>query len=108
MADVYIVTTVPESHIEPVLDAIAGAGGGHIGAYTHCAFTNPGVGRFRPEADADPFVGAKGEVNRVEEWRIESTCPLTNARAVVDAIRQAHPFETPVVYVLPLLNLDTL
>lgn len=108
MAEIYIVTGVPESHIEAVLDAIAAAGGGVVDSYTHCAFTNPGVGRFKPSDAATPFIGAKGEVNRVDEWRIETFCPRDKARAVADAIRQAHPYETPVIYAIPLLDLDTL
>lgn len=108
MSDIYIVTGVPESHIEAVLDAIAEAGGGRVGAYSHCAFTNAGVGRFKPSDDADPFIGAKNEVNKVDEWRIETFCPRENARAVVEAIKRAHPYEVPVVYAMPLLDLDSL
>lgn len=108
MSELYIVTGVPESHVDAVLDAIAEAGGGRTGAYSHCAFTNPGVGRFKPDDSATPFVGAKGEINRVDEWRIETFCPRSAGRAVVEAIRRTHPYETPVIYAMPLLNLDEL
>lgn len=108
MSGVYIATTVPASHLDAVLDAIAAAGGGQIGAYTHCAFTNAGVGRFKPTDAADPFAGEKNRINRVDEWRIETSCDITQARAVVEAIRRAHPYETPVVYALPLLDVDSM
>lgn len=108
MSEIYIVTGVPESHVEAVLDAIAEAGGGKVGAYSHCAFTNPGIGRFKPDDSADPYTGTIGEINRVDEWRIETFCPREKARAVVDAIKYAHPYETPVIYAMPLLDLDTL
>ncbi|MEB2367057.1 MAG: hypothetical protein OZ933_13325 [Chloroflexota bacterium] len=106
--ELYIVTTVPESHVNAVLDAIASAGGGQIGSYTHCAFTHTGVGRFKPAGDAHPHIGAVGEINAVDEWRIETFCARSQGRAVVDAIRAAHPYEQPVIYVIPLLDPDTL
>ena len=101
---VYIVTTVPEDALEPVLDAISGAGGGIIGHYTHCAFTNAGLGRFKPDAAATPHTGDKGQINAEDEWRIETFCDRNRAKAVCAAIRAAHPYEEPVIYLLPLLD----
>lgn len=101
---VYIVTTVPEDHLQAILDAISSAGGGIIGHYTHCAFTNAGLGRFKASPEADPHVGEAGATNAVDEWRIETFCDRSAARAVVSAIRAAHPYEEPVIYVLPLLS----
>lgn len=105
---VYVVTTVPESHLSAVLDAISAAGGGIVGQYTHCAFTNAGVGRFKPDASANPHVGEVDAINAVDEWRIETFCDRQQAKAVVDAIRQAHPYEEAVIYILPLLSVDAL
>ena len=100
---ILIITTAPEAAVEAVLDAIASAGGGVIGAYTHCAFTNAGVGRFKPSAEANPHVGTKEEINAVDEVRIETFCERSRAKAVVAAIRAAHPYEEPVIYLVPLL-----
>ncbi len=104
MASVYVVTTVPDGHVEAVLDAIASVGGGVIGEYTHCAFTNIGKGRFRPSDVANPHTGVRGEINAVEEWRVETFCERGIARRVVQAIRTAHPYEEPVIYIMPLLD----
>jgi hypothetical protein len=101
---VYISVTVPESVIDDVLAAVASAGGGEIGEYTHCAFTNVGVGRFKPSHSANPHVGTRGKINAEPEWRLETTCPRERAKAVVQAIRSVHPYEEPVIYVLPLLD----
>lgn len=100
----YIITTVPEADLETVLDAISGAGGGIVGHYSHCAFTNAGVGRFKPSDAADPHTGAKGQINAEDEWRIETFCDRDKGRAVVAAIRAAHPYEEPVIYILPLIE----
>jgi hypothetical protein len=40
----------------------------------------------------------------VEEVRIETFCDRDRAKAVVAAIRAAHPYEEPVIYLLPLLD----
>ncbi len=101
---VMIVVGVPPEHAETVLGAIADAGGGVVGEYTHCAFTSTGLGRFKPAEAANPHVGEKGAINSVPEVRIETFCERARARAVTAAIRQAHPYEEPVIYVLPLLS----
>lgn len=105
-ASVLIITTAPEDAVEAVLDAIAAAGGGVIGAYTHCAFTNEGTGRFKPGVAANPHVGAKERLNAVDEVRIETFCRRDVAKAVVAAVRAAHPYEEPVIYLLPLLDAE--
>jgi hypothetical protein len=105
---ILIVVTVPPDNAEVVLDAIASAGGGIIGHYTHCAFTNMGKGRFKPDSSAHPHVGVVAEINAVDEIRIETFCDRTQAKNVVAAIRQAHPYEEPVIYLIPLLSEESL
>jgi hypothetical protein len=99
-----IITTVPESHLDAVLEAIAAAGAGIVGHYTHCSFSSAGTGRFKPDEAANPHIGEKSEINTVDEIRIETFCDRSQARAVTAAIRAAHPYEEPVIYLLPLLH----
>jgi hypothetical protein len=101
---VMIVTSATEASLQAVLDAIASAGGGVIGHYTHCSFTVNGIGTFKPGSGADPHVDAVGELNRVPEIRIETFCNRGQAKGVVQAIRAVHPYEEPVIYVIPLLD----
>ncbi|MFN8374908.1 MAG: hypothetical protein U0694_18785 [Anaerolineae bacterium] len=108
MQRVLIITTLPEKNVNDVLDAVAAAGGGIVGEYTHCAFTSSGTGRFKPSAAANPHVGAVGEINAEPEVRVETFCARDRAKAVVQAIRKAHPYEEPVIYVVPLLEEDEL
>ena len=108
MPELMIVVTVPPDAVGKVLDAIANAGGGTLGNYTHCAFTNAGTGRFKPSAQANPHIGAKEAINAVDEVRIETFCERAVAKQVVGAIRDAHPYEEPVIYLIPLLAEDGL
>jgi dinuclear metal center YbgI/SA1388 family protein len=90
-----LITFVPHSHAEGVIDALAAAGAGRIGTYERCAFSGTGTGTFRPLAGADPYVGEVGVVEQVAESRIEMVLPRRLRRPVVQALLAAHPYEVP-------------
>lgn len=102
--EILLIVTVPPEDADALLDAIASAGGGTIGEYTHCAFMTAGDGRFKPSAAATPHTGVAERINREPEIRIETFCARADAKAIVAAIRAAHPYEEPVIYIVPLLN----
>jgi hypothetical protein len=93
----------PETHAEAVIDAMSAAGAGELGAYTRCAFTSPGTGTFEPRDGAKPFVGEVGRRESVAELRIEMSAPAERTSAILAAIRRAHPYEQPAIYVLPMV-----
>jgi len=99
---VKLVTFVPPEWVEPVLDALAAAGAGVIGAYERCAWTVSGTGTFRPTEGAHPVVGSVGVTEEVTERRVEMVVPLTRVSAAVDALRSAHPYEEPAFDLLAL------
>lgn len=101
---VQIIITVPRTHLLPVLEAAAAAGAGVLGAYTHCAFYHEGMGRFRGGDESNPAIGERGQIEEVEEYRVETFCDRTIVRRVTAAIRAAHPYEEPAIYLLPLLS----
>jgi hypothetical protein len=103
---VLLVVIGPVTHQDVLLTALADAGAGAFGAYTACSFTQPGVGRFRPEAGANPAIGTVGALETVREVRIETICLRSRVRAVLAAVRAAHPYEEPALYLLPLLHED--
>jgi hypothetical protein len=86
---------VPESHAEAVKEAVFDAGAGRIGSYRRCAWQAPGTGQFEPMTDATPFVGERGSLERVDEFRIEMVCAVDSIAAVIRALRDAHPYEEP-------------
>ena len=90
---VKVVVTVPVTHANTLRKAIGEAGGGKIGAYTHCSFSSIGTGRFLPQAGAQPVIGQIGESEEVNEERIEITVERTVLDEVVKAIRSNHPYE---------------
>lgn len=94
---------IPSGHLEAVRDAVAEAGAGWIGNYSHCTFATPGTGTFMPRAGSDPYLGRTGELEQVEETRLETIVPAGKLKAVLQAMLQAHPYEE-VAYDLYLLE----
>lgn len=100
--NVKIVVFVPESHTDIVREAMGRAGAGKIGNYTHCSFSIKGQGRFRPEEGAHPAIGEVGKFEVVDEERIEVICSREKLKDVLEAIRDAHPYEETATDVYPL------
>lgn len=96
---------VPESHLEPVKQAVFAAGGGRIGDYEHCCWQVLGQGQFRPGPEASPFIGKPGELEQVAEYRVELVCADGLIKGVVAALKQAHPYEEPAYDVWQLADL---
>ena len=106
-APLYSLTVfVPVTHAPAVRAALASSGAGASGAYAGCSFSCTGVGRFQPLAGASPFIGSVGTVEEVPEERIETEVSRERLRAVLLAVRAAHPYEMPAIHVAPLLPVD--
>ena len=88
---------VPETHVEQVKRAVFAAGAGHIGHYDSCVFQVRGEGQFRPLEGSQPFLGQKGEVEVVTEYRVETIVTAANLQAAISALRLAHPYEEPAI-----------
>ncbi|HKS02344.1 MAG TPA: hypothetical protein VJS86_11755, partial [Arthrobacter sp.] len=97
-----LVVYVPDSHAEALRTAVGDAGAGRLGDYSHCSFTSPGSGRFTPRSGARPFIGTPGEPEEVSEVRIECIVEEEVLDAVVQALRQAHPYEEPAFMTWPV------
>jgi len=99
---VKIVVTVPESHTDIVREAMGKAGAGDIGNYSSCSFSSKGIGRFKPKKGAHPAIGKVGELELVEEERIEVTCHRDVLNDVIAAIKRVHPYEEISLDIYPL------
>jgi dinuclear metal center YbgI/SA1388 family protein len=98
-----IVTFIPTGPaISTVHEALAAAGAGSIGDYSHCSFATAGTGQFRPLDGANPTIGTVGRLERVPETKLEMVLPRGRRAAVVAALRAAHPYEEPAFDVFEL------
>ena len=62
---VKLVVFVPLTHSDAVRQAMGVAGAGKIGNYSYCSFSMRGVGRYRPDAGANPAIGSVGNFESV-------------------------------------------
>jgi dinuclear metal center YbgI/SA1388 family protein len=90
---VKIVTFVPEADADRVADAMARAGAGTIGAYSHCSFRIDGAGTFLPGPGSAPVSGEPGVLAREPEVRIEMVAPQARVDSVVEALVAHHPYD---------------
>ncbi len=95
---------VPESHFEAVQQALWASDAGHIGQYDRYLSWSRVQSCWRPLAGACPYDGRAGELSRAEEIKIEVCCRAENLAKTLAAVKAAHPYEEPVINVLPLLG----
>lgn len=57
-----------------------------------------------PTDGADPHIGEANKLSVVDEEQIEVICERAAAKRVIAALRQAHPYEEPVIDILPLID----
>ena len=100
-----LVWFVPREALEATRDAVFAAGAGRIGRYQRCSWYTAGTGTFLAGAGADPSIGQVGREERVSELRVETVVPVEIARQVVDALREAHPYEEVAFELYPLVEL---
>ena len=99
---VMLETFVPETHAKKVRKAMEEAGAGMIGNYSHCSFSVKGIGRFRPEMGAKPAIGKIGKLEEAAEERITMQCKRALLKRIKIAIKKAHPYEEPPIFVYPV------
>jgi len=97
-----IAVFVPSRYMHKVMQAACEAGAGQMGNYAYCTFGAEGMGTFMPNEKANPFCGEQGKLHREPETRLEMICPKNRLNAVMEAIRQYHPYEEPAVDVYTL------
>ena len=95
---------IPESHFPQLQEALQNADAGHIGNYDSCLSVSPVTGYWRPLPGTSPYLGTIGEICKAPELKVEVTIRTQNLSETLRAIRAVHPYEEPVINVLPLLG----
>lgn len=90
-----LTTYIPMDYLEPVKQALFDAGAGQIGQYQQCCWQVLGTGQFMPLAGNHAFIGTTNQLETLAEWRVEMVVAQDKIEAVVQALKQSHPYETP-------------
>ncbi|KAA0023058.1 Nif3-like dinuclear metal center hexameric protein [Antrihabitans cavernicola] len=101
------VVMVPTADAEQVKSALFAAGAGRVGDYSECSWQSAGTGQFRPATGANPTIGTVGELESVEETRVEVVAHRSIRVAVLGALRAAHPYEEPAFDILELAGVPS-
>lgn len=93
---------VPECHVDTVKAAVFATGAGKIGNYDCCCWQTLGVGQFRPLDGSAPYIGQKGTVEHVNEYKVELVCEDHIIKLALNALIESHPYEEPAYDVVRL------
>ncbi|MCF7857751.1 MAG: Nif3-like dinuclear metal center hexameric protein [Candidatus Cloacimonetes bacterium] len=92
---------VPSENMVEVANAIFAGGAGIIGNYSQCMNDYEVSGQFMPQEGSQPTLGTKNQLEKVVERKLEFFVDSFKLSKVLDAMKKAHPYETPAYTVYP-------
>jgi hypothetical protein len=95
---------LPEEALPSVMEALHQAGAGVIGNYDHCFAWSSVNGSWRPLPGAQPYLGEVGQISQSSECKLEVNCAAEKIKDAIAAVRRVHPYEEPLINVIPLAN----
>lgn len=101
---VKIFVTIPLENVEEVRNAVCNEGAGIIGNYAYCTSSTKSVGTFKPNDNANLYIGERNNLEFVEEEKLEVVCDVGNVKKVITKLREVHPYEEPAIDIVPLLD----
>jgi len=102
--DVKLEIFVPKEYSLKIRDALAEIGVGRVGNYDYCLAIYPVQGYYRPLPGAEPFEGKIEKISETMEQKIEVNCKRELVNEAIKVIKKIHPYEEPLVNVIPLAN----
>ena len=90
ISKVKIVVMVPRNYTDNLRELICKTKAGVIGNYTDCSVSTNVIGTFKPNMKANPTIGKKEKLEKVKE--------------VLEIIKKNHPYETPGIDIIPLMD----
>jgi len=93
---------IPQSHFPALQLALQQVDAGHIGSYDCCLSYSLVTSFWRPSDGTTPYIGQAGKLSEEAELKVEVTCLTKDIDRTIDAIQAVHPYEEPVINVIPL------
>lgn len=95
---------IPEAFLPRLQTALQRVDAGHIGNYDSCLSFSPVTGVWRPLEGTKPFIGETGQIASEQEMKVEVTIFEEQLDEVLHAVRDVHPYEEPVINVIPMIR----
>lgn len=99
---------IPEESTNNLRNIICKENVGIIGNYTHCTTSTKCIGTFKPNKDANSYIGENNKLEFVNEEKLEFICDIKNAKNIITKIKEIHPYEEPVIDIIPLIDESSL
>ncbi|KYH34343.1 putative GTP cyclohydrolase 1 type 2 [Clostridium tepidiprofundi DSM 19306] len=102
-----IETFIPEEYVTELRKSLNDIGVLSIGGnYDNCMTVSKVIGSWRPLEGANPFEGNIGEICIAEEIKVEFCCKRDIVKTAVETIKRVHPYEVPVINIIPIVNIE--
>jgi len=95
---------IPAKYLEELRQTLRSVGAGAFGNYDSVLSYSLVKGCWCPLDGANPYDGEIGVLCERDEYKIEVCCLAENIQKTIEAIRAIHPYEEPVINIIPLLN----
>lgn len=95
---------VPEKYVEQIRDALNKIGACSVGNYDNVVAITQITGYWRPLEGSNPFDGEKGTISKGKECKMEIRCKHEFVKESIKKIKEIHPYEEPLINVIPILN----
>lgn len=96
---------IPETHLKVLQQVLGDVDAGHVGQYDRCLSYSVVTSCWRPLEGTHPYLGTQGEVSYEQELKVEVTCCFERLEETLKAVKGIHPYEEPVINVIPLLQI---
>ncbi len=93
---------IPQTHFKALQKALREADAGHIGAYDCCLSFSETTGCWRPLEGSRPYSGEENRLSTEKEYKVEVICRKERVDETIRAVKAVHPYEVPVINVIPL------
>ena len=96
---------IPKEQKEKVKEALFDTGVGKYKDYDKCSWEVLGTGQFRALENANPFIGKKGKVETLQEYKVEMICEDLLIKKAIKVLKETHPYEEVAYEVIKLEDL---
>ena len=95
---------IPETHFTQLRQTLQATETKSAGNYDSCLAYSHVTGSWRALEGASPYDGVIGEITEAPELKVEVRIELDRLEETIAAIRSVHPYEEPVIFVIPLMG----
>ncbi|GAA0773776.1 divalent cation tolerance protein CutA [Clostridium subterminale] len=102
--EVKIEIYVPEEYVIELRDELNKVNACKIGNYDNAISITNVRGYWRPLEGSNPFNGEIDKVCEGQECKVEITCKKEHVRNAIKVIKKIHPYEEPLINIIPIIN----